>query len=81
MHITNITDAKTQLSKLVEQVLRGEEVILGKAGKPVAKLVKYTDRDVRRTPGALKGSIQMADDFDVLPADIAAAFGAKNPEA
>jgi prevent-host-death family protein len=41
MHITNISEAKASLSQLVEKVLKGEEVIIGKAGKPVAKLVPY----------------------------------------
>ena len=41
MQITNISDAKASLSKLVEKVMRGEEVIIGKSGKPVAKLVPY----------------------------------------
>ncbi len=41
MQITNISEAKASLSKLVEKVLQGEEVIIGKAGKPVAKLVPF----------------------------------------
>ena len=41
MQITNISDAKASLSKLIEKVLMGDEVIIGKAGKPVAKLVPY----------------------------------------
>ena len=41
MQITNISDAKASLSKLVERAMKGEEVIIGKAGKPVAKLVPY----------------------------------------
>jgi prevent-host-death family protein len=41
MQITNISDARANLSKLIEKVLKGEEVIIGKAGKPVAKLVPY----------------------------------------
>lgn len=69
MQITNISDAKSTLSKLIEQVLRGEEVIIGKAGKPVAKLVPY---DVAQTPrqlgaGHWKNKIWIADDFDDLP--------------
>ena len=66
MQITNISDAKATLSKLIERVLSGEEVIIGKAGKPVAKLVPY---DVESSPrelgvGNWKGRIWMADDFD-----------------
>jgi prevent-host-death family protein len=76
MHITNISEAKAQLSSLIEKVLAGEEVLIGKAGKPVAKLVRYERSDKRRSPGALKGRIKIAQDFDVLPKDIAEAFGA-----
>lgn len=77
MHITNISEAKAQLSALIEKVIAGEEVIIGKAGKPVVKLVKYKRSDERRRPGALKGKIKIADDFDELPEDIAEAFGMK----
>jgi len=75
--ITNISEAKAQLSALIEKVLAGEEVIIGKAGKPVVKLVRYERSDERRRPGALKGKIKIADDFDQLPEDIAEAFGMK----
>jgi prevent-host-death family protein len=75
MTITNISEAKAQLSALIERVLAGEEVIIGKAGKPVAKLVKYERREEPRRPGALAGQITIADDFDELPNDIAEAFG------
>ena len=76
MHITNISEAKAQLSALVEEVLSGKEVIIGKAGKPVVKMVRYERSDAARTPGALRGKIRIADDFDELPDDLAAAFGA-----
>lgn len=79
MRITNISEAKAQLSALIERVLRGEEVIIGKAGKPVARLVKYERGAIDRKPGALAGKITMADDFDELPGDIAAAFGVHEP--
>jgi prevent-host-death family protein len=77
MLVTNISEAKAQLSALIERVLAGEEVIIGKAGRPVAKLIRYDRREQPRRPGALKGKIRIADDFDVLPDDIADAFGAK----
>lgn len=77
MLITNISEAKAQLSALIERALAGEEVIIGKAGKPVAKLIKYQRRLEQRRPGALKGKIKIADDFDELPEDIADAFGMK----
>ncbi len=75
MHITNISDAKSQLSALVQKVLAGQEVIIGKAGKPVAKLVKFKRSDKPRQPGALKGQIKILEDFDKLPADLAETFG------
>tara|TARA_B100001564_G_C20621001_1_gene662343 strand:- start:1103 stop:1339 length:237 start_codon:yes stop_codon:yes gene_type:complete len=75
MEIVNITEAKAQLSKLIEQVLNGEQVIIGKAGKPVAKLTKFTNADVVRKPGALKGKVVIHEDFDKLPPEIASAFG------
>jgi prevent-host-death family protein len=77
MYVTNISEAKAQLSALIEKVLSGEEVVIGKAGRPVAKLIRYDRREEPRRPGALKGKIRIADDFDVLPDDIAEAFGAK----
>ncbi len=75
MFINNISDAKAQLSALIEKVLAGQEVIIGKAGKPVAKLVRYERSEKPRRPGALRGKIKIADDFDELPSDIAKAFG------
>ena len=79
MHITNISEAKAQLSALIERVLRGEEIVIGKAGKPVARLVKYERRDTVRRPGALAGRITIVDDFDELSGDIAEAFGVHQP--
>ena len=75
MLITNISEAKAQLSALIEKVMSGQEVIIGKAGKPVAKLVRYELSEEPRQPGALKGKIKISDDFDELPEDIAEAFG------
>ncbi len=79
MFITNISEAKAQLSALIERVVRGEEIIIGKAGRPVAKLVKYERSETRRRPGALAGRIRIADDFDELPDDLAEAFGVSEP--
>lgn len=75
MPITNISEAKAQLSALIERVLAGEEIIIGKAGKPVARLVKFERPRSRRQPGALKGRIRVAEDFDDLPDDLKEAFG------
>jgi prevent-host-death family protein len=73
----NIHEAKTQLSKLVERAEAGEEVVVARAGKPVAKLVPYRSSKGPRKPGAWRGRVVIHDDFDApLPPDIAAAFGA-----
>ncbi len=75
MHITNISEAKANLSALIEKVMSGQEIVIGKAGKPVVKLVPYERSLKPRVPGALEGKIKIADDFDELPDDIAEAFG------
>lgn len=79
MLITNISEAKAQLSALIEKVMAGQEVIIGKAGKPVARLVPYERSERPRRPGALRGKIQIADDFDELPRDLAETFGMVDP--
>jgi prevent-host-death family protein len=77
MIINTITEAKAQLSALIETALTGEDVIIKKAGKPVAVLRKYDTHRVTRHSGALKGQIEISDDFDELPSDIESAFGMK----
>ena len=75
MEVKTISEAKAQLSKLVKRVLAGEEVVIGRAGKPVAKLVPFDQQQSPRRPGLLAGRIEIADDFDELPNDLAEAFG------
>ena len=75
MILKNISEAKAELSALIDAVSKGEEVLIGKAGVPVARLVRYTGGAAKRIPGALKGRIKVHDDFDELPPDLAAAFG------
>jgi prevent-host-death family protein len=78
MILKNISEAKTELSSLIEAVQKGEEVLIGKAGKPVARLVAYRGAISPRIPGSLAGQITIHSDFDApLPHDIAEAFGAK----
>ena len=79
MVISTVTEAKAQLSMLLDRVSRGEEVILSRAGKPVAVLEPYHADQQPRRPGLLRGKIRMAADFDKLPPDMAAAFGMANP--
>jgi prevent-host-death family protein len=67
----NIHEAKTHLSRLLERVALGEEVIIAKAGKPVAKLVRVDDQSQRRVLGSAKGEFTVPDDFsDPLPKEI-----------
>ena len=80
MKLRNVSQAKAELSALLEDVLKGQEVIIAKAGKPVARLVAYSGETSRRTPGSLAGRIWIAPDFDTLPDDIAQAFGMKAPK-
>ena len=71
----NIHEAKTQLSRLVERAARGEEIVIARSGKPVAKLVPF-DRDMTpRRPGSMRGLIKVPDDFDApLPPEVLTAF-------
>jgi prevent-host-death family protein len=75
MVVRNISQAKAELSALIEEVLKGNEVILAKSGKPVARLVAYRGPSRPRTPVSMAGDISVAADFDSLPDDIAEAFG------
>lgn len=75
MILKNISEAKAQLSALIDAVSKGEEVLIGKAGVPIAKLVPYSGVSKQRVPGKLRGQIVIQKDFDELPADIGAAFG------
>ena len=69
MKKTNLHEAKTNLSKLVELVQKGQEIIICKAGNPVAKLVAYNPKKETRKPGAWEGKVTIKKDFDVLPND------------
>ena len=67
MTVVNVHEAKTQLSRLLAQVEAGEEVVIARRGKPVARLVGCQSRKERR-PGRLKGKVVIPDDFcDPLP--------------
>lgn len=64
MQIINIHQAKTNLSKLIEKTQKGEDVIIAKAGKPVAKLTAYKEKLKPRKFGLWKGKVWMADNFN-----------------
>ena len=74
MYFTNISEAKSNLSRLINKVCQGEDVVIGKAGKPVARLIPY-EKDTRsRKGGQWKGKITISSDFDELPQDILNSF-------
>jgi prevent-host-death family protein len=71
----NIHEAKTHLSKLLVQAGEGEEIIIAKAGKPIARLVPIKERVLRRQPGSAKGQVAVVADFDApLPEPILEEF-------
>ena len=71
----NIHEAKTNLSRLLKAVEAGEEIIIARAGKPVARLTPLQERRQLRRPGALAGQIWIADEFDApLPEPLGAVF-------
>lgn len=71
----NLYEAKTQLSRLVERAAAGEEVVIAKAGKPMARLVPLERSAAPRKPGGWEGRVVVSDDFDApLPDEILDAF-------
>ena len=74
MEQVNVYEAKTHLSRLLDRVEAGEEIIIGRAGRPVARLVPYRRTVGTRQPGAWRGRVHLSEDFDELPAELAAAF-------
>jgi prevent-host-death family protein len=69
-------EAKTKLSQLVERAHAGEDVVITRRGKPVARLVPVeAPNSFASIRGIYRGQITVADDFDELPDDIAEAFG------
>jgi prevent-host-death family protein len=72
--IVNIHQAKTNFSRLVEEVEAGGEVIIGRSGRPVARLVAYAGDRTPRRPGRWAGRVTMADDFDATPAPLLDSF-------
>jgi prevent-host-death family protein len=73
--VYNLYEAKTSLSRLVDRAANGEEIILSKAGKPLAKLVPFRRPSGPRQPGGWEGQMRISEDFDApLPPEIQAAF-------
>ena len=74
-NVYNLYEAKTSLSRLVDRAANGEEIILSKAGKPLAKLVAFDRSPGPRQPGGWEGQIRISEDFDApLPPEIQDAF-------
>ena len=75
MKPVDIHEAKTHLSRLVERAAAGEEIIIAKGGKPMARLVPLRDDLTPRQFGTMRGQISIADDFDApLPPELLAYF-------
>ena len=69
--MVNIHDAKTRLSSLLRRVAAGEEIVIAKAGKPIAKIVPFEAPPADRVPGTAKGRLRLSDDFDApLPDEV-----------
>ena len=64
MATVNVHEAKTQLSRLLARVAGGEEIVIARAGKPVARLLPVQRTGARRTPGSLRGRIRLSEAFD-----------------
>ena len=73
MVMIDVSEAETQLSELLDRVASGDEIVLLKAGKPLARLVPYEPPRQPRQPGRLAGRIWIAPDFDETPDEIIAA--------
>lgn len=73
--VVNVHEAKTHLSRLLSRVERGEEIVISRAGHPIARLLPFEPHGKTRTLGADEGAVWIADDFDApLPDDILAEF-------
>ncbi len=76
MDTFNISDAKANLSAIIEKVVEdGEDVIISKAGRPVARLTRFKTTKGKRKMGLFKGKITIPKDFDQWPADLAKSLG------
>lgn len=78
MPTVNLHAAKTHLSRLVDQAVEGEEIVIAKAGKPMVRLVPVKAKSHRRGFGADRGTIWISEDFDApMPEEFLRAFGAR----
>ena len=77
--LVNIHEAKTHLSRLVQRAAEGEDIVIGRAGVPLVRMVPFRPSRAPRVPGAWKGRVRIADDFEELPDEVAAAFRGERP--
>lgn len=76
--VYNLYEAKTALSKLVDRAAGGEEIIIAKAGKPLARLIPLPSPRKKREPGGWEGQVKISEDFDApLPGSLLDAFEGK----
>jgi prevent-host-death family protein len=75
MKQVNVHEAKTRLSRLLQEVEDGEEIVIARNGEPVARLVRVEPERKPREPGWAKGKVWMAPDFDEFDDDMARDFG------
>lgn len=78
MRISNIHEAKSHLSHLIQLAYGGEEVIICKAGKPLVKLVRYEQKIGKRQPGIWQGKVKISSDFDESLTEVEAEFYGEN---
>lgn len=74
MEQLNVYEAKTHFSAVLERVEKGEEIVVARAGRPVARIVPISRRKGGRIPGAWKDQVTFSPDFDELPDQVTAAF-------
>jgi len=75
----NVYEAKTHLSQLIDRAAAGEEIVIARAGHPVARLVALVEPPRPRVPGGWRGKVSMTAGFDDLPTEIEAAFRGELP--
>jgi prevent-host-death family protein len=75
----NVYEAKTHLSQLLDRAAAGEEIVIARAGRPIARLVALAGSSDRRVPGGWRGKVTVATDFDELPDELDAAFRGEHP--
>ncbi len=74
MEQVNVHEARSQLSRLLDRVEAGEEILIARAGRPIARLSPYKGDDTPRVPGVWRERVRISDDFDELPEELVRAF-------